>query len=126
MRPCVRYDSDSYSTAMNAELNDELYTRFRDLLLARCGLYYPERKRGDLAHGLTMALETTSHRTLVELYADAVAGGPGWEAILAQLTIGETYFFRNGAQFDALREHILPELFERRGALRTLRLWSAG
>jgi chemotaxis protein methyltransferase CheR len=111
---------------MNADLTDELYTHFRDLLLARCGLYYPERKRGDLAHGLSLALETTSHRTLAELYSDAVDGGPGWEAILAQLTIGETYFFRNGAQFDALREHILPELLDRRGALRTLRLWSAG
>jgi chemotaxis protein methyltransferase CheR len=111
---------------MNAELSDELYTRFRDLLLTRCGLYYPERKRGDLAHGLNMALGTTSHRTLTELYADAAAGGPGWEALLAHLTIGETYFFRNGAQFDALREHILPELLERRDALRTLRLWSAG
>jgi chemotaxis protein methyltransferase CheR len=111
---------------MNAELSDELYTRFRDLLLTRCGLYYPERKRSDLAHGLSMALGATGHRTLAELYAEAVAGGSGWEAILAQLTIGETYFFRNGAQFDALREHILPELLERRGALRTLRLWSAG
>jgi chemotaxis protein methyltransferase CheR len=111
---------------MSAELSDELYTRFRDLLLARCGLYYPERKRGDLAHGLSMALGTTSHRTLTELYTDAMAGGPGWEAILAQLTIGETYFFRNGAQFDALRQHILPELLDRRGSTRTLRLWSAG
>jgi chemotaxis methyl-accepting protein methylase len=111
---------------MNAELNDELYMRFRDLLLTRCGLYYPERKRADLAHGLNMMLGTTSHRTLAELYADAVAGGPAWEALLAQLTIGETYFFRNGAQFDALRDAILPELLERRDALRTLRVWSAG
>src|SRR5262245_55652868 len=111
---------------MTAELSDELYIRFRDLLLTRCGLYYPERKRGDLAHGLSMALGNTSHRTLAELYADAVASGPGWEALLAQLTIGETYFFRNSAQFDALREHILPELLARRDALRTLRLWSAG
>jgi chemotaxis protein methyltransferase CheR len=111
---------------MNAELSDELYMRFRDLLLARCGLYYPERKRSDLAHGLSMALGTTSCRTLAELYADAVASGPGWEALLAQLTVGETYFFRNGAQFDALREHILSELLERRSGLRTLRLWSAG
>jgi chemotaxis protein methyltransferase CheR len=111
---------------MNAELSDELYTHFRDLLLTRCGLYYPERKRGDLAHGLNMALANTCHRTLAELYADAVAGGPAWEALLAQLTIGETYFFRNGAQFDALRDYILPELIERRDSLRTLRMWSAG
>jgi chemotaxis protein methyltransferase CheR len=112
--------------AINAELSDELYAGFRDLLLARCGLYYPERKRGDLAHGLNIVLEATSYRSLTELYGDAVAGGAAWEAILAQLTIGETYFFRNQAQFDALRQHILPELLARRAMTRTLRLWSAG
>ena len=111
---------------MNLELSDDLYLRFRDLLLMRCGLYYPERKRGDLAYGLNMALASSGRRNLTELYADAVAGGPGWEAILAHLTVGETYFFRNGAQFDVLRDHIVPELRERRATLRMLRLWSAG
>ncbi|MFL5803244.1 MAG: CheR family methyltransferase [Roseiflexaceae bacterium] len=111
---------------MNADLKDDLYLRFRDLLLTRCGLDYPERKRADLAHGLNRALGATRHRNLAELYADAVVGGPGWEAILAQLTIGETYFFRNGAQFDALRDQIVPELLNRRAATRTLRFWSAG
>lgn len=111
---------------MNADLNDDLYRRFRDLLLTRCGLDYPERKRADLAHGLNRALDATRHRNLAELYAEAVAYGPGWEAILAQLTIGETYFFRNGAQFDALRDQIVPELLSRRAATRTLRFWSAG
>jgi chemotaxis protein methyltransferase CheR len=111
---------------MNAELNDDLYLRFRDLLLTRCGLDYPERKRADLAHGLNRALAATRQQNLAALYADAIAGGPGWDAIITHLTIGETYFFRNDAQFDALREHILPELLNRRAATRMLRCWSAG
>jgi chemotaxis protein methyltransferase CheR len=111
---------------MNIELNDELYLHFRDLLLSRCGLYYPEHRRADLAHGLRQALETTQHQSLRELYTGAITGGPGWEALVAQLTIGETYFFRNAAQFDALREHIFPELITRRSAHQTLRIWSAG
>jgi chemotaxis protein methyltransferase CheR len=111
---------------MNAELNDDLYLRFRDLLLTRCGLEYPERKRADLAHGLNRVLGATRQPNLTALYADAVAGGPSWDAIITHLTIGETYFFRNDAQFDALRECILPELLNRRAELRTLRLWSAG
>lgn len=39
---------------------------------------------------------------------------------------GETHFFRDRGQFDLLRLRLLPELIERRGAARTLRLWSAG
>jgi chemotaxis protein methyltransferase CheR len=111
---------------MNRELDDELYARFRDLLLARCGLYYPQHRRADLSHGLHQVLAATQHQNLRQLYADVIAGGPAWEVVLAQLTIGETYFFRNSAQFDALREHIFPELIARRSTQRVLRLWSAG
>jgi chemotaxis protein methyltransferase CheR len=111
---------------MELECSDELYLRFRDLLLARAGLHYPERKRADLLHGLSLALNAGGYPSLDALYADAAAGGPGWEAIVVHLTIGETYFFRNGPQFDALRQHILPDIFKRRAATRGLRVWSAG
>jgi chemotaxis protein methyltransferase CheR len=111
---------------MDIQLDDSLYVRFRDLLRERCGLDYPARKRADLAHGLRLVLETSRHADLAALYADAAAGGPGWEILLAQLTNGETYFFRNTPQFDALRQHILPELIQRRQAMRHLRIWSAG
>lgn len=109
-----------------APLDDTLYLRFRDLLRARCGLAYPEGKRADLAHGLRLALASSQQGDLAALYADAAAGGPSWEIILAQLTVGETYFFRNAPQFEALRQHILPELIERRRATHHLRIWSAG
>lgn len=111
---------------MESQFSDELYRRFRDLVLIRAGLYYPDRKRADLLHGLDQALNTAAHASLAELYADAVAGGSAWELILAHLTIGETYFFRNGPQFDALRQQIIPDILDRRAATRGLRVWSAG
>jgi chemotaxis protein methyltransferase CheR len=111
---------------IDSQLDDILYARFRDLLRERCGLDYPERKRADLAHGLRQTLAASKHPDLAALYEDAAAGGPGWEAIVAHLTVGETYFFRNAPQFEALRQHILPELIQRRQATRHLRIWSAG
>ena len=44
---------------MNDVLTDELYGLFRDLMQERCGLAYPERKRADLAHGLSAALRAS-------------------------------------------------------------------
>ncbi|MCM2256352.1 MAG: protein-glutamate O-methyltransferase CheR [Vicinamibacteria bacterium] len=46
---------------------------------------------------------------------------------MAGLTVGETYFFRDAASFDALRDDVLPELIERRRSQgsRRLRVWSA-
>jgi chemotaxis protein methyltransferase CheR len=111
---------------MDLALSDELYLRFRELLQARAGLHYPERRRGDLAHGLGQAAAACGLNSLTALYNGMVVGEAIWDAAIAQITIGETYFFRNGAQFAALRERILPELLARRGPVRSLRLWSAG
>ncbi|HEU4326017.1 MAG TPA: CheR family methyltransferase [Roseiflexaceae bacterium] len=111
---------------MDLPLTDDLYLRFRDLLNARCGLFYPESKRGDLAYGLNAVLRASGLPDLDALEQAARAPGPIWDALLAQLTIGETYFFRNAPQINALRQTILPELIARRSSMRSLRIWSAG
>ena len=111
---------------MDLPLSDELYQRFRALLVTRAGLAYPDQRRTDLTHNLSQAANDFGLADLATLYVEMAAGGALWEQALTHLTIGETYFFRNAAQFAALREHILPELMRRRGPVRSLRLWSAG
>lgn len=50
-----------------------------------------------------------------------------WEAILAELTVGETYFFRGLSGLAALRETVFPSLRRRERRVRGLTtLWSAG
>ena len=48
--------------------------------------------------------------------------------LLNEITVGETCFFRNQPQLDALRNIVLPKIVEARSkmALRHLRIWSAG
>lgn len=58
--------------------------------------------------------------------ADAAAGPAEWEALEAEITIGETFFFRYAEQFGALRDTILPGLIAARAPARTLTIWSAG
>lgn len=45
--------------------------------------------------------------------------------IVESMTTHETLFFRDPPVFEALRNHILPELTERRQAAKSLRIWSA-
>jgi chemotaxis protein methyltransferase CheR len=49
-------------------------------------------------------------------------------ALLNEITIGETCFFRNQPQLDALRQVVIPKLLEAKSnvPLRRLRIWSAG
>ena len=45
--------------------------------------------------------------------------------VVEAMTTNETYFFREPAHYQALRDHILPELMELRCASRKLSFWSA-
>jgi chemotaxis protein methyltransferase CheR len=96
----------------------------------RMGLHFPEERWPDLARGLK-----TASRELGFEYPDACLR---WlmtrelttrqiETLASHLTVGETYFFRDPASFEALEREILPPLVAGRPvAGRTVRLWSAG
>lgn len=89
------------------ELRDEVGSRLRERLSVR----------------LT-ALQEAPAQYLQRLESDP--RGPEWSALLALLSNPETFFFRDSRQIALLKEHLLPELLERRRAQRSLRLWSAG
>ena len=52
------------------------------------------------------------------------------ERVTGELTIGETFFFRNDHQFGSLREHVIPDILQRDGSAtserKEFRVWSAG
>jgi chemotaxis protein methyltransferase CheR len=54
------------------------------------------------------------------------AGAPEWDALIDEVTVRETYFFRHAEHFEALRKHVLPELRARKLLDMGLRAWSAG
>lgn len=110
-------------------IDDADYQRFRELISSQTGLDFPENRRADLAAGLRRALADSSYEDLVSYYVALTNGERGreeFERLLPHLTTGETYFFRNTAQFDALREEILPDVLARNRVSRRLRIWSAG
>jgi chemotaxis protein methyltransferase CheR len=110
-------------------LEDAQYRRFRELIAARTGLDFPEQRRRDLEAGLHRALAGSPRQDLDSYYRlllDESRGQDAFDHLVAYLTVGETYFFRNSAQFDALRQQILPRLIARARASGRLRIWSAG
>lgn len=46
-------------------------------------------------------------------------------AVVDALTTNETSFFRDGHPWDSMRDHVLPELFEKRQATKTINIWFA-
>ena len=101
--------------------------RFRDLVAARFGLQFEDFK----VDHVTEVLERRSDANAVAVarYLDLLesrATTAELRQLARELTVGESYFFRNDEQFRALREVALPERMRARAMTRTLRILSAG
>lgn len=115
---------------MRSTLPHPLLSRLSDLLAVQMGLYYPEKRWGDLERGIAAAapalslgnVEACAHQLL-----SATLTRRQIETLARHLTVGETYFFREKRSLDVLEEHILPKLIRACArANRKLRIWSAG
>ncbi len=105
------------------------YLRFSQLAHQLYGLNFPEKRRVDLEQGVKQAYAASGCHSLDEYYqrlTDPDRGKSLRQQLANTLTIGESHFFRDAGQFNALYDHVLPELIEQRRSLRMLRIWSAG
>jgi chemotaxis protein methyltransferase CheR len=103
--------------------------RFSKLLLERYGLHFSDNRRTELEHGIRYAFASSACATLDEFYdllVGAQAGSVEMDLLVNAVTVSETHFFRDAAQFNALASSIFPEIIKRKSNLRTLRIWSAG
>jgi chemotaxis protein methyltransferase CheR len=108
---------------------DPFFARLKSLVIETTGMAFYADKDEDLARIVAARLAQTgltSCARYLDLIGDQVLGRDEMEALIAELTIGETYFFRHKEQFDALRDIILPDIVARNHECRRLRIWSAG
>ncbi len=92
------------------------------------GLHYPPGKEGQLKNNLDLLSKRLGFDVFDDFIASIDLNNPSNEIIAEiakQLTIGETYFFREPQSFDALEKVVLPELIERKKNEKRLRIWSA-
>ena len=101
--------------------------RFRAAIIQRVGLQFDDARLGFLGEVLQRRLDklgNSSDAYLWRLQHEPSAGEI--TALARELTVGETYFFRNIEQFRALAEVVLPERMAVDRTPKVLRLLSAG
>lgn len=100
--------------------------RFSGAVTRQLGLQFEDARLGFLAEVLQRRMEALNQpagaylRLLESDNAEAELG-----CLARELTVGETYFFRNSEQFRALAEVALPDRMRVQGARRALRILSA-
>jgi len=99
--------------------------RVHERVRALTGLTFPDNRQDTLRAGLVNGMKRAGTRD-PETYLSRLANEPALlDDLVADITIGETYFFRDAPQCRLIRDRILPELLDERAG-RSLRIWSAG
>jgi chemotaxis protein methyltransferase CheR len=110
-------------------LPDAVLEQASGFVAARLGLNFPRERWPDLERALRPAAAEMGFSAMdayVRWLMSAPLGTAQLELLASKLTIGETYFFREPQAFDAVRQHIVPQLVAARGPAAHLRVWSAG
>jgi chemotaxis protein methyltransferase CheR len=115
---------------MTPHLSEQLLSRLSRFIADRFGLHFPPKRWRDLERRVGQAARDfgcSETEACVEWLLTAPLTPEQTGVLVRQLTIGETYFFREKSSFEHLESTILPALIAaRRGRERRLRLWSAG
>jgi len=112
---------------LRKDLTPEEFERFRDWIHHHSGIYLEDGK----VDSLRISLVTRATRLgFVEYdrYFEALSTNEDeFKELMNLVTINETSFFRFPAQFDALRDRVIPELLDGKPkGHSTFRVWSAG
>ncbi|HEX3953046.1 MAG TPA: protein-glutamate O-methyltransferase CheR [Stellaceae bacterium] len=112
---------------MSEPIKSHNIEQFRAAIAAGMGLLFDDARVGFLGEVLQRRVDRSGLPAQVYLSALAARADKSEQAALArELTVGETYFFRNHEQFAALAEIAVPDRMRANAASRTLRLLSAG
>ena len=92
----------------------------------RTGLTFNQVRRGALEAGLVRAMRRAGTPDSQAYLARLETDDELLDDLVSEITIGETYFFRDPQQFEVIRDHLLPDILTRRPPPHPVRVWSAG
>lgn len=102
------------------------FAEIAGIVATRAGLTFGSTRFESAENGIRRAMTRTGLADFARYQQLLVSDSRVFDDLLAELVIGETYFFRDPAQFEFIRREVLPEVRRRRGAEHVLRSWSAG
>ncbi len=111
-------------------LSEEIRQAFIRLISKHTGLEIRERDKTALSEKILLRMKYLKLRIPENYYQLLKSSTPEshqeWQELAILLTNIESYFFRDKDQFALLRNHILPELIQRKQNNKTIRICSAG
>lgn len=118
-------NKDSLKKVEFREQDEERLRRIFAHLRVRTGHDFTRYKRSTVLRRLARRVQVTRSDGLAEYYDYLRENADEAQALLADLLISVTTFFRDGEAFETLRTLVVPQLF-RKEATDTIRVWVPG
>lgn len=115
--------------SFSSPMLDSGFSLLKSRIIERTGHFYYQDKDDLLWERVRKRLRATGlddSTQYLDLLEASISGPAEWTKLEAEITIGETFFFRYAEQFAALKDTILPEIVKRKQQEKRLRIWSAG
>ncbi|MEW6621985.1 MAG: protein-glutamate O-methyltransferase CheR [Bacillota bacterium] len=108
-------------------LPDELFDKFAKLIYKKTGIYYESNKKYYVQKRLEARAELLEMDSLNEYYIMLkFSEDPSeFDKLINDLTVNETYFFRDFPQLRNFAEDVLPVFVGEKGDRRKIKIWSA-
>ena len=110
----------------NTGWSDAGYAGVASVVASRTGLVFGPTRFESAEEGIRRSMARAGMTDFPRYHHLLESDSRAWDDLLAELVIGETYFFRDLAQFEFIRREVLPNLQRRCGAGHVARAWSAG
>src|SRR5258708_23970980 len=118
------------TSSVQIQITDAELKLLHSLLYEECGMYFEERRAHFLQDRLHRRMKVCGLDSFYSYYRLLTShqGKTELAALVENLTVNETSFFRNKPQLDLFHKTLLEELLHRKQERRDwgLRLWSAG
>jgi chemotaxis protein methyltransferase CheR len=108
-------------------LSDDLYDKFTKLIYKRTGLYYEYNKKYYVQKRIEKRAELLDMDTLNDYFMMLKFADDSTEffRLINDLTVNETYFFRDFPQLSNFAEEILPRFEKDKQSRKKIKIWSA-
>src|SRR5581483_5777179 len=112
--------------AAGPKIDEDQFRRILAHLRVRTGHDFSKYKRSTVVRRIARRMQVNRTDDLVDYYATLRDNGAEAQALLADLLISVTTFFRDQEAFESLKKLVLPRLFEGKETAEPLRVWVCG
>ncbi len=107
-------------------MKEETFFQFQSWIAQKTGIFISHDRQDSLQEKIQIRMQALKLESEEQYFLKLQHNQAEFDHFTEMLTIGETFFFRNEPQFEAIQQYVLPELIEKNKNSKEIKIWCAG